>query len=95
MVAAQEMGLPLLPPYLEETMGGDMRKGVNFAVGGATAMENGFFRNRGIHIKFTNVSLGDQIQWFKQFLPSLCSSSSGNLLDHIFFLQLSFQLQYI
>ncbi|THU62580.1 hypothetical protein C4D60_Mb01t06610 [Musa balbisiana] len=74
---AQEMGLPLLPPYLEETMGGDMRKGVNFAVGGATAMENGFFRNRGIHIKFTNVSLGDQIQWFKQFLPSLCSSSSA------------------
>ncbi|CAD5183186.1 GDSL esterase/lipase At1g28580-like [Musa acuminata AAA Group] len=74
---AQAMGLPLLPPYLEETTGGDMRKGVNFAVGGATAMENGFFRKRGIHIKFTNVSLGDQIHWFRQLLPSLCSSSSA------------------
>ncbi|RRT36775.1 hypothetical protein B296_00046529 [Ensete ventricosum] len=83
---AQAMGLPLLPPYLDETTGGDMRKGVNFAVGGATAMENGFFKKRGIHIKFTNVSLGDQIQWFKQLLPSLCSSPSGKPLDHIFFL---------
>ncbi|RZS14501.1 hypothetical protein BHM03_00046191 [Ensete ventricosum] len=83
---AQAMGLPLLPAYLDETTGGDMRKGVNFAVGGATAMENGFFKKRGIHIKFTNVSLGDQIQWFKQLLPSLCSSPSGKPLDHIFFL---------
>ncbi|KAJ0985235.1 hypothetical protein J5N97_003591 [Dioscorea zingiberensis] len=72
---AQAAGLPLLPPYL----GGeyqDFKKGVNFAVAGATALENSFFSERGISIPSTNNSLGVQLDWFKQLLPSLCSSVS-------------------
>ncbi|WOL03161.1 hypothetical protein Cni_G11881 [Canna indica] len=85
---AEAMGLPLLPPHQERWRSADLRKGVNFAVAGATAIENSFFEERGIYIKFTNTSLGDQIQWFKQLLPSLCSSASDceEMLENTLFL---------
>ncbi|KAJ0960933.1 hypothetical protein J5N97_001189 [Dioscorea zingiberensis] len=86
---AEAAGLPLLPPYLlgpDEHR--DFRKGVNFAVVGATALEISFFVDKGISLPVTNYSLGSQLAWFKQLLPSLCSSDSEckNLLGNALFL---------
>ncbi|RRT56524.1 hypothetical protein B296_00027238 [Ensete ventricosum] len=77
VVAAEAMGLPLLPPYLDGWRVGELRKGVNFAVAGATAMDNEFFEEKGITTGSTNSSLRFQIRWFQQLLPSLCSSPTG------------------
>lgn len=71
------MGLPFLPPYLAGLSGQGFRRGANFAVAGATAIENGFFMEKGIRVPWSNNSLGVQIEWFKQLLPSLCSPGSG------------------
>ncbi|KAK4491639.1 hypothetical protein RD792_002400 [Penstemon davidsonii] len=46
-------------------------KGVNFAVSGATALDHQFLEKRGIYNPMTNLSLGTQLDWFKQFLPTL------------------------
>ncbi|XP_008812183.1 GDSL esterase/lipase At1g31550-like [Phoenix dactylifera] len=73
---AQAMGLPLLPPYLAGPGRKGFRRGANFAVAGATAIENGFFTEKGIQVLWSNNSLGSQIEWFRQLLPSLCSSDS-------------------
>ncbi|WOL00300.1 hypothetical protein Cni_G09013 [Canna indica] len=74
---AQGLGLPLVRPYLE---GGDFRKGVNFAVAGATALNLDFFNDKGIQATWTNKSLSIQIEEFKQLLPSL-SSDPKELLN--------------
>ncbi|KAG6512996.1 hypothetical protein ZIOFF_031142 [Zingiber officinale] len=75
---AEALGLPLLPAYLDQRrVGGDFEQGANFAVAGATALDSSFFKERDIHNDFTNVSLGVEIRWFRQLLPSLCSSPSG------------------
>ncbi|XP_010912640.1 GDSL esterase/lipase At1g28650 isoform X2 [Elaeis guineensis] len=73
---AQDIGIPLVPPYLEGPGDHGFRQGVNFAVAGATALDNDFFREKGLDISWTEYSLGTQIEWFKQLLPSLCSSGS-------------------
>ncbi|XP_057463519.1 GDSL esterase/lipase At1g28570-like isoform X2 [Actinidia eriantha] len=71
---AQHLGLPLVPPYFggQNASSVKFQGGVNFAVGGATALEDEFFERRGIHIPYKNVSLGMQLGWFKEMLPSLC-----------------------
>uniref|UniRef100_A0A0E0MT30 Esterase n=1 Tax=Oryza rufipogon TaxID=4529 RepID=A0A0E0MT30_ORYRU len=70
---AQAFGLPLLQPYLSR--GEDVTRGVNFAVGGATAMDPPFFEEIGASDKlWTNLSLSVQLGWFEQLKPSLCSS---------------------
>ncbi|KAF8369400.1 hypothetical protein HHK36_032592 [Tetracentron sinense] len=74
---AQSLGLPLLPPYLARKSGQEFRRGVNFAVAGATALDNAFFEERGIDYPYTNISLGNQLSWFKELLPSLCDQSSN------------------
>ncbi|XP_008777735.4 GDSL esterase/lipase At1g28580-like [Phoenix dactylifera] len=73
---AQAMGLPLVPPYLAGKNSQDFRHGANFAVAGATALDNDFFRAKGLNVAWPEYSLGAQIKWFKQLLPSLCSSDS-------------------
>ncbi|XP_058095674.1 GDSL esterase/lipase At1g31550-like [Magnolia sinica] len=74
---AEELGLPYLPPYLGSSSDSNFRQGVNFAVGGATALDAAFFRERGISNELTNNSLGIQLGWFKDLLPSLCPNPSG------------------
>uniref|UniRef100_A0A453EE82 GDSL esterase/lipase n=1 Tax=Aegilops tauschii subsp. strangulata TaxID=200361 RepID=A0A453EE82_AEGTS len=70
---AQAFGLPLLQPYLSR--GKDVRQGVNFAVGGATAMDPPFFEGIGASDKlWTNLSLSVQLDWFEKLKPLLCSS---------------------
>ncbi|KAH1063226.1 hypothetical protein J1N35_028213 [Gossypium stocksii] len=75
---AEEFGLPFLPPYFggENGKPRNLENGVNFAVVGATALDDVFFKERGIHNPSTNVSLGVELGFFKDALPSLCSSSS-------------------
>lgn len=74
---AESLGLPLLPPFLHDkdnvvTWG----HGVNYAVAGATALNSSILEARGIVNSMTNASLGVQLEWFKQTLPSLCNSVS-------------------
>ncbi|KAK8490628.1 hypothetical protein V6N13_141649 [Hibiscus sabdariffa] len=75
---AETLGFPFLPPYYGCKNGRPegFRKGANFAVAGATALNSSFLAEKGIHNPTTNMSLGDQLSSFKDFLPSLCSSSS-------------------
>ncbi|NP_001140937.1 GDSL esterase/lipase At2g27360-like [Zea mays] len=65
---AEAFGLPYVPPYLG---GGDFQNGANFAVGGATALNGSFFRERGVEPTWTPHSLDEQMQWFKKLLTSI------------------------
>ncbi|XP_009765841.1 GDSL esterase/lipase At1g28610-like [Nicotiana sylvestris] len=71
---AESLGLPLVPPYL----GGkdeNFKQGVNFAVGGATALDYAYLFEKGVRPD-NNVSLGTQLSWFKEMLSSLCKFPS-------------------
>ena len=78
--SAQSLGLPLLQPYLG--MGRrrisiqDFEKGLNFAVAGATALDEAVLREKGITNLPTNYSLGVQLEWFKNTYSFVCKSSS-------------------
>ncbi|CAN8290974.1 unnamed protein product [Cochlearia groenlandica] len=72
---AEFLGFPLVPPYYG-SQNTNFEKGVNFAVGGATALECSFLERRGIHCPQTNISLGIQLKSFKESLPNLCGSPS-------------------
>ncbi|XP_057948709.1 GDSL esterase/lipase At1g28600-like [Malania oleifera] len=78
---AESLGFPFVPPYFEvksrSGSGRNLGKGVNFAVAGATALDVEFFKERGIRVG-TDCNLGVQLGWFKDFLPSVCLSSSPN-----------------
>ncbi|CAJ1961868.1 unnamed protein product [Sphenostylis stenocarpa] len=70
------LGIGLVRPYLGmKNMGGWSVKegGVNFAVAGATALDSSFFEERGIPVH-TNYTLSVQLNWFKEFLSTLCHS---------------------
>jgi hypothetical protein len=76
MVAAQRLGLPLVPPSL--THKGSFRRGANFAVAGATALDASFFRDiPGVGQFVLNSSSGVQLRWFDSLKPSLCSPEQG------------------
>ncbi|PIN18844.1 Sinapine esterase [Handroanthus impetiginosus] len=72
---AESLGLPFVKPYFggadAAVDGRSFDKGVNFAVAGATALDISFFEERGIYNPLTNVSLGTQLHWFKQFLANI------------------------
>ncbi|CAL9057172.1 GDSL esterase/lipase At1g28650-like [Musa acuminata AAA Group] len=83
---AQAIGLPMVQPYLAGTHDGeDFRYGANFAVGGATALDNEFFRSKGMEVSWTNDSLSVQLEWFKYLLPSLCSTNCSDLMSESLF----------
>ncbi|PKI72774.1 GDSL esterase/lipase At5g45910-like [Punica granatum] len=72
---AEAFELPLLPPYLGITAKEDVRKGVNFAVSGATALDPKFFYAQNIgSLLWTNDSLSVQLSWFKKVKFTLCST---------------------
>ncbi|KAJ3695216.1 hypothetical protein LUZ60_000593 [Juncus effusus] len=84
---AKEYGLPFLPAYLVGKNASRFRHGANFAVGGATAINNSFFVSKGIHGKWPDYPLGIQIEWFKKLLPSvLLDSGSNNIMNSSLFL---------
>nr|XP_016448889.1 PREDICTED: GDSL esterase/lipase At1g28600-like [Nicotiana tabacum] len=75
------MGFPLIPPYAgvmkNMTSNRNSIRGVNFAVAGATAVDISFLQKRGVKNPATNVSLGTELEWFKQMLPILCNSPTS------------------
>lgn len=78
--AAEEFGLPYLPPYLSLTHDQYVRHGVNFAVAGATALDPKFFKERRLGaVLWTNNSLSTQLSWFRKLKPSLCTTKQGNI----------------
>uniref|UniRef100_A0A8I6WW94 GDSL esterase/lipase n=1 Tax=Hordeum vulgare subsp. vulgare TaxID=112509 RepID=A0A8I6WW94_HORVV len=74
---AENLGLPYVPPTLAHN--GSFRRGANFAVGAATALDAGFFHERDIPggaSKFPlNTSLGVQLEWFESMKPTLCRTA--------------------
>lgn len=72
--AAEHVGKPLLQPYVS---GPSFAGGVNFAVGGATALNTAFYEERGINDTLTKYSLQTQMHWFKHMLQSSSLTSSG------------------
>ncbi|XP_010478236.1 PREDICTED: GDSL esterase/lipase At1g28610-like [Camelina sativa] len=70
---AEFLGLPYLPPF-HGSQNASFGKGVNFAVAGATALEQSVLESRGIYYHYTNVSLGVQFKNFKESLPNICGS---------------------
>lgn len=78
LLAAERLGLPYVPPFLAHN--GSFRRGANFAVGGATALDAGFFHDEeapGASEFPLNTSLGVQLQWFESLKPSLCGTTQG------------------
>ncbi|OIT20067.1 PREDICTED: GDSL esterase/lipase At1g28590-like [Nicotiana attenuata] len=78
---AESMGFPLIPPYAgvmkNMTSSRNSIRGINFAVAGATAVDISFLEKRGVKNPATNVSLGTELEWFKQMLPILCNSPTS------------------
>lgn len=70
---AQALGLPLLPP--SKLRGADFRRGANMAIVGGTALDFDFLRSIGLGYPiWNNGAMNDQIQWFRQLLPSICGT---------------------
>ncbi|RLN17347.1 GDSL esterase/lipase [Panicum miliaceum] len=69
---AEALGVPQPTPYLAGKTTADFRRGVNFAVGGGTALDPAFFEGRGLKL-FVPVSLRNQTSWFKNVLERLGS----------------------
>ncbi|CAN6872588.1 unnamed protein product [Brassica oleracea] len=70
---AEFLGFQLVPPFYG-SQNANFEQGVNFAVGGATALEPSILQERGINFAYTNVSLGVQLKSFKDSFPNLCGS---------------------
>ncbi|GJN38540.1 hypothetical protein PR202_gb27594 [Eleusine coracana subsp. coracana] len=70
---AEHFGLPLPPP--SQAHNTDFKKGANFAITGATALEYSFFKAHGIDQRIWNTgSINTQIGWLQNMKPSLCKS---------------------
>jgi phospholipase/lecithinase/hemolysin len=72
LCVVEALGLPNPRPYLAGKSAGDFRRGVNFAVGGSTALGPDFFDSRGLK-PFVPVSFTNQTSWFKDVLQLLGS----------------------
>jgi hypothetical protein len=65
-----------VPPSLDK--GQDFRKGANFAVAGATALDLAYFQQHNISsVPPFNSSLGVQLGWFEELKRSLCKTTQG------------------
>ncbi|XP_076904546.1 GDSL esterase/lipase At1g28580-like [Bidens hawaiensis] len=75
---AESLGMPLIPASQDVRENSFIEKGqgVNFAVAGATALDSSFHEAQGVVNPYTNASLGVQLEWFKRWLPSICSTAS-------------------
>ncbi|KAI3510472.1 hypothetical protein L1887_17493 [Cichorium endivia] len=88
---AERLGLPLIPPYVGTKQTGnktELGQGVNYAVIGAYALNSSFHEARGVSNPLTNVSLGDELMWFKRSLHSFCATYSDckQIIQHALFL---------
>jgi hypothetical protein len=78
--AAQEFGLPLLPP--SKAKNASFAQGANLAVTGATALDTDFFQKRGLgKFVWNSGSLFTQIQWLRDLKPTFCNSTQGTKIQ--------------
>ncbi|KAI3731610.1 hypothetical protein L1987_62799 [Smallanthus sonchifolius] len=63
---AESLNLPYFPPYLNKTA--DTTHGVNFAVGGCTAIPISFYIKNNATLAAVPQSLPTQLTWFKDFI---------------------------
>ncbi|KAL3812833.1 hypothetical protein ACJIZ3_014101 [Penstemon smallii] len=84
---AEDLGHPFVEPFHSGGRNASLES-VNFAVVGATALEDSFFIERNIMLPLANVSLLAQFSWFKQFL----SKKGNNSSDYKRYLQTSLVL---
>jgi hypothetical protein len=76
IIVAEEVGLPLLPPY--QAHNGSFVQGTNFAVAGATTINVEFFeKNNFVTFPLLRNSLDYQLAWFEVVKTSLCNSTQG------------------
>nr|CAB3494816.1 unnamed protein product [Digitaria exilis] len=68
----EALGVPHPTPYLAGKTAADFSRGVNFAVGGATALDVQFFQSRELK-PFVPISLDNQTSWFNNVLELLGS----------------------
>ena len=71
-LTALAAGIPLLNPYLKDDA--DFTHGVNFAVGGATALSAKALAEKDIMLDSTDNSLGVQLDWMSNHFASQCHS---------------------
>jgi hypothetical protein len=75
-MAAQDIGLPLSPPYLLQ--GQNFSTGANFAVIGSTAMNLDYYRQQNItNVPPVDTSINFQLNLFEQLKNSTCNPSSA------------------
>nr|GMD56580.1 acetylajmalan esterase-like [Ipomoea batatas] len=67
--------LPFIAPYLDNSA--SFVHGVNFAVAGATALDNSFFSQRHINAPAYNVPMSAQLKWYHAHLNATCHTSSA------------------
>ncbi|XP_075077102.1 acetylajmalan esterase-like [Nicotiana tabacum] len=67
---AKALNLPLLKPYLQKEA--NFSHGVNFAVGGSTALRNPYYEARNISMPTYNRSLKVQLGWLTTYLKATC-----------------------
>jgi hypothetical protein len=78
--AAQEFGLPLLPP--SKAKNASFAQGANLAITGATALDIAFFEKRGLgKFVWNSGSLFTQIQWLRDLKPTFCNSTQGTRIQ--------------
>ncbi|KAF5761786.1 putative sinapine esterase [Helianthus annuus] len=83
---AEILGLPMIPPYFGIKGSGSVvasRQGMNYAVAGSTAIDSSFVEAIASGSVVINGSLGVQLGWFKQSLPSLCGNTTSDCRDYI------------
>ncbi|XP_006651409.1 sinapine esterase-like [Oryza brachyantha] len=72
---AEALRLPYLTPFLRGKTAEDFRQGANFAVAGATALSQDFFKEMGLDLTIIPpFSLDVQLDWFKGLLQTLGST---------------------
>nr|KYP49947.1 GDSL esterase/lipase At1g28590 family [Cajanus cajan] len=71
---AEAYGLPMLPPYLSLTKAQDIKKGVNFAYAGSTALDQNILKQKSMNVEAAAYSLSTQLDWFKKLKPTICKS---------------------
>jgi hypothetical protein len=76
--AAEEFGLPFIPPILGEER--NFTHGANFAVVGGTALDLAFYlKNNITSVPPFNSSLSVQLDWFQKLKPTFCSTPQGTM----------------
>jgi len=80
VLAAEALKLPLLTPFLVGKTAEDFQQGANFAVSGATALSQQFFKDMGQDLTIIPpFSLDVQVEWFKRVLHMLGPTEHGRL----------------